>query len=431
MALKIEADLSPIAAGNFVALASCGFYDGTVFHRTATLQDGTPFVIQGGDGRRWTARLHDPGRAGHDAVQARHRRDGAHSRSRTSVDSQFFIVLDDKDAAVLSSANTYQIIGNVTSGMETADAIFAASGGVELPAEPGPDHDRAPSPTPDPRTERSQAHDQRHHRHRASATSRSTCSTRAPRRRPPTSSSSPTTGFYDDVIFHRVIPGFVAQAGDGQYGKKSSLERGRVGTGGPGYKFEDEPVQGDYVRGALAMANAGPNTNGSQFFICHQDLTGKLPEELHAVRPGDPRDGRRRRHRRGAAGRPGPPERPGGDDLGDDPSGRRLRNLHPRACQNPWKSAPDGVGYRCCSVSAAPATRSWVGRVRVVGAADVIDALDARQKRSFRRTPSPGQHRGRFLREPASAYVRRWHRPHARQAAALDRAVRPQARPRR
>ncbi len=86
-------------------------------------------------------------------------------------------------------------------------------------------------------------------------------------------------GFYDDVVFHRVIPGFVAQAGDGQYGKKSSLQRGRVGTGGPGYKFKDEKVQGDYVRGALAMANAGPNTNGSQFFICHQDLTGKLPKD--------------------------------------------------------------------------------------------------------------------------------------------------------
>lgn len=85
-------------------------------------------------------------------------------------------------------------------------------------------------------------------------------------------------GFYDDVVFHRVIPGFVAQAGDGQYGKKSSLERGRVGTGGPGYKFEDEPVLGDYARGSLAMANSGPNTNGSQFFICHQDLTGKLPK---------------------------------------------------------------------------------------------------------------------------------------------------------
>jgi cyclophilin family peptidyl-prolyl cis-trans isomerase len=85
-------------------------------------------------------------------------------------------------------------------------------------------------------------------------------------------------GFYDDVIFHRVIPGFVIQGGDGQHGKKSSLNAGQVGTGGPGYKFEDEPIKGDYLRGALAMANSGPNTNGSQFFICHQDLTGKLPK---------------------------------------------------------------------------------------------------------------------------------------------------------
>jgi cyclophilin family peptidyl-prolyl cis-trans isomerase len=85
-------------------------------------------------------------------------------------------------------------------------------------------------------------------------------------------------GFYDDVIFHRVIPGFVIQGGDGEHGKKSSLNAGRVGTGGPGYKFADEPIKGDYYRGTLAMANSGPNTNGSQFFICHQDLTGKLPK---------------------------------------------------------------------------------------------------------------------------------------------------------
>ena len=78
-------------------------------------------------------------------------------------------------------------------------------------------------------------------------------------------------GFYDDVIFHRVIPGFMIQTGDGQHGKKASLDRGRVGTGGPGYKFEDEPVRGEYRRGTLAMANAGPNTNGSQFFIMHAD----------------------------------------------------------------------------------------------------------------------------------------------------------------
>jgi cyclophilin family peptidyl-prolyl cis-trans isomerase len=85
-------------------------------------------------------------------------------------------------------------------------------------------------------------------------------------------------GFYDDVIFHRVIPGFVIQGGDGQHGKKSALNAGAVGTGGPGYKFEDEPIVGDYARGTLAMANSGPNTNGSQFFICHKDLFGQLPK---------------------------------------------------------------------------------------------------------------------------------------------------------
>jgi len=85
-------------------------------------------------------------------------------------------------------------------------------------------------------------------------------------------------GFYDDVIFHRVIPGFVIQGGDGQYGKKAALDAGRVGTGGPGYKFDDEPFKGDYARGTLAMANAGPNTNGSQFFICTADLGGRLPK---------------------------------------------------------------------------------------------------------------------------------------------------------
>jgi cyclophilin family peptidyl-prolyl cis-trans isomerase len=89
-------------------------------------------------------------------------------------------------------------------------------------------------------------------------------------------------GFYDGVIFHRVIPGFMIQGGDGEFGRVDETGRvrspGRVGTGGPGYRFADEQFSGDYERGALAMANAGPNTNGSQFFICHADLRGRLPK---------------------------------------------------------------------------------------------------------------------------------------------------------
>jgi peptidyl-prolyl cis-trans isomerase B (cyclophilin B) len=68
-------------------------------------------------------------------------------------------------------------------------------------------------------------------------------------------------GFYDGVIFHRVIKDFMIQGGDPT----------GTGTGGPGYTFEDEINDHKIVRGALAMANAGPNTNGSQFFIVTTD----------------------------------------------------------------------------------------------------------------------------------------------------------------
>ncbi len=68
-------------------------------------------------------------------------------------------------------------------------------------------------------------------------------------------------GFYSNVPFHRVMAGFMIQTGDPT----------GTGAGGPGYRFADEPVTREYVRGTVAMANAGPNTNGSQFFIMHSD----------------------------------------------------------------------------------------------------------------------------------------------------------------
>lgn len=75
-------------------------------------------------------------------------------------------------------------------------------------------------------------------------------------------------GFYDGVIFHRIIPGFMVQGGDPT----------GTGRGGPGYKFRDEThSKTTYKRGTLAMANSGPNTNGSQFFIMHADYA--LPNQ--------------------------------------------------------------------------------------------------------------------------------------------------------
>ena len=78
-------------------------------------------------------------------------------------------------------------------------------------------------------------------------------------------------GYYDGLTFHRVVDGFVIQGGCPE----------GSGRGGPGYKFADEPVKGDYEVGAVAMANAGPNTNGSQFFICLEDLRGKLDKNYN------------------------------------------------------------------------------------------------------------------------------------------------------
>ena len=129
-----------------MALAGCGVYDGATFYRTAALQDGTPFVIQGGPcraGRAYTI-VDEP-------VTTPYTR-GTVAMARTAdpnrSESQFFIVLDDRDADVLSSYNTYQIIGSVTTGMDAVDAIYTASGGQEQPAKPDRHDQGHRQPTP-------------------------------------------------------------------------------------------------------------------------------------------------------------------------------------------------------------------------------------------------------------------------------------------
>lgn len=148
--IELTGDLSPIATGNFVALAGCGWYDGVVFHRVVP-----GFVIQGGDGefgrvgQDGTLPAANAGQVGtggpgytirDEPVTATYGR-GVVAMARTSapnsVGSQFFIVLDDGARQALASYNTYQIIGTVTSGMEVADAIAAAAD-QETPTSPVP-----------------------------------------------------------------------------------------------------------------------------------------------------------------------------------------------------------------------------------------------------------------------------------------------------
>lgn len=88
-------------------------------------------------------------------------------------------------------------------------------------------------------------------------------------------------GFYNKTVFHRTIKDFMIQGGDPQ----------GDGTGGPGYRFNDEPFEGEYQRGVVAMANAGSDTNGSQFFIIHKDyplkkdyvIFGRVTEGIEVV----------------------------------------------------------------------------------------------------------------------------------------------------
>jgi cyclophilin family peptidyl-prolyl cis-trans isomerase len=130
--ITAQADLSPIAVGNFVALASCGYYDGIVFHRVVP-----GFVIQGGDPTG--TGTGGPGYTIQDEPVTTEYRRGIVAMARTaqpnSVGSQFFIVLADEAEGSLAAANTYQILGEVTAGMNVADAIAAAAD-AENPTDP-------------------------------------------------------------------------------------------------------------------------------------------------------------------------------------------------------------------------------------------------------------------------------------------------------
>ena len=131
--IKLEADLSPIAAGNFAALVACGYYDGIVFHRVVP-----GFVIQGGDPTG--TGTGGPGYTIKDEPVTATYQCGTVAMARTSdpdsVGSQFFIVVDDAAQEALAAYNTYQIIGTVTTGLDVADAIVTAAAGVEIPADP-------------------------------------------------------------------------------------------------------------------------------------------------------------------------------------------------------------------------------------------------------------------------------------------------------
>lgn len=125
--VRLAVKNSPIAVSNLTALASCNFYDGVIFHRLAYMEDGTPFVIQGGDPTGTGSG--GPGYFIKDEPVLGEYRRGVIAMARSSQPdsqgSQFFIVLDDAAAVPLESARTYAILGEVVSGMDVVDAIAA------------------------------------------------------------------------------------------------------------------------------------------------------------------------------------------------------------------------------------------------------------------------------------------------------------------
>jgi len=137
--VRLAVKNSPIAVSNLTALASCHFYDDVIFHRIAYMENGTPFVIQGGDPTGTGAG--GPGYFIKDEPVLGTYRRGVIAMARSgqpdSQGSQFFIVLDDAAAGPLENARTYAIMGEVVSGMDVVDAIAALErNGEDRPIDP-------------------------------------------------------------------------------------------------------------------------------------------------------------------------------------------------------------------------------------------------------------------------------------------------------
>jgi len=137
--VRLAVKNSPIAVSNITALASCNFYDNVIFHRIAYMENGTPFVIQGGDPTGTGSG--GPGYFIKDEPVLGEYRRGVIAMARSSQPdsqgSQFFVVLDDAAAVPLESARTYAILGEVISGMDVVDAIAALErNGQDRPIDP-------------------------------------------------------------------------------------------------------------------------------------------------------------------------------------------------------------------------------------------------------------------------------------------------------
>ena len=137
--VRLAVKNSPIAVSNLTALASCNFYDDVIFHRIAYMEDGTPFVIQGGDPTGTGSG--GPGYFIKDEPVLGDYRRGVIAMARSSQPdsqgSQFFVILDDAAAGPLESARTYAIMGEVISGMDVVDAIAALErNGEDRPIDP-------------------------------------------------------------------------------------------------------------------------------------------------------------------------------------------------------------------------------------------------------------------------------------------------------